>query len=377
MDIVERLVSSISELCASGHFRYAQFDHSVSGLQELQALVRNVDKELREWYAAVKDARSTIHCLNYFRSMELRLILEVLSDPDCALPKMEMCIELLQWAGIKNSGTALQEAREKFSAQILCLGNNVPFSLSENLMLIAKSLDPLFQIPPGIASTPGLMGSASFSGLMKLRSMNGRYPRKHNEALVLALVEESQMEHEAVVSLFHTRGLSLRDVPRNVLLCSSFTTWEEIHLLLLRCFQRAQQEVGLFCIAYFEKLSFECQAQFLVVLQEMVHEWEESNHQKFQGVSNYGEDCERLALVCCSKSQALLAVSHHLNVRVCHMGTLNADEVCKQLPAECSNMRVISSEIPGLGKTRKVYSMAPVYASSYSLSKACQFRFLV
>ena len=112
--------------------------------------------------------------------------------------------------------------------------------------------------------------------------------------------------------------------------------------------------MGLFCIAYIEKLSHECQAQFLVVLQEMVQEWEEKP----------GEDCERLAVVCCSKSQALLAVSHHLNVRVLHMGTLNPVEVRRQLPAQCSKMRVITSELPGLGKTRKVYnSAAPVRAS--------------
>jgi hypothetical protein len=362
VDIVERLVTLISELCASGHFQYAQFDHSLSGLQELQALVRNVENELREWYAAVKEARSTYYCLNYFRSMELRLILKVLSY-QCEPPEEEMCVELLQWAGIKNPLLALEEARENFAPRMQ-LRNDLPSNLSENLMLIAKSLDLLFQIPPSSASFPWLVGSASFSGLTKSRSINGSSPRNHNEALVLALVEESQMEHEAVVSLFHRRGLSLRNVPRNVLLCSSSTTWEEIHLLLLRCFQRIDQEVGLFCIAYIEKLSLECQAQFLEVLQEMANEWEERNHREPQRVSKYGDDCERLALVCCSKSQALLAVSHHLNVRVCHMGTLNSDEVCEQLPAECSNMRVITSEIPGLGKTKKVHSMAPVCASS-------------
>lgn len=365
---MERLVTSISELCASGHFGYAQFDRSLSGLQELQALARYVDRELQEWYAAVKQARSTNYCLNYFRSMELRLLLEVLRDPWCGCSKEDMCAELLQWAGIQDPRMALQLAKQK--ARQLNPGNNiVPPSLSESLKLIAMSLENFFQKPFIFGST-----AASSSGLMKSSSIKGLSPGKgHNEALVLALVEESHMEHEAVVSLFHKRGLSLRDVPRNVLLCSSFTTWEEIHLVLLRCFQRTEQDVGLFCIAYIEKLSFECQHQFLVVLQEMVHEWQERQHrEQAQRSSNFGEDCEQLAVVCCSKSQALLAVSHHLNVRVLHMGTLNPVEVRQQLPAECSNMRVITSDLPGMGKTRKVFSQAPVCVSSWSHSKSGQ-----
>lgn len=346
VDIVERLVTSITELCASGHFRYARFDCTVSGLQQLQALARNVDEELREWYAAVKQARSSNYCLNYFRSMELRFLLEVLTETSIKsasqLRKEDtMCVELLQWAGIQDPVLALQQVKQ--TANVL-LGTNtidVPTSLGDSLQLIALSLDNLFEEQPvSIAS----------STLKKSWSMKSG--GQHNGALVLALVEESHMEHEAVVSLFHKRGLSLRSVPRNVLLCSSFTTWEEIHLILLRCFQRTEQEVGLFCIAYIEKLSHECQAQFLVVLQEMVHEWDELHR------GEPGEILERLAVVCCSKSQALLAVSHHLNVRVFHMGTLNPDEVRQQLPDECSKMRVITSELPGLGKTRRIHGLA-------------------
>lgn len=124
-----------------------------------------------------------------------------------------MCVELLQWAGIKNPTAALENARRNF----VLLRKDEPSSLTENLMLIAESLDPLFETQ---------MGSASFCRLIKSRSINGSSLRKHNTSLVLALVEESQMEHEAVVSLFHKTGLSLRDVPRNVLLCNSSTTRE-------------------------------------------------------------------------------------------------------------------------------------------------------
>jgi hypothetical protein len=94
VDIVERLVTSISELCASGHFRFAKFDRSLSGLHLLQVLARSVDQELQEWYAATKQARSSHYCLNYFRSMELRLLLQVSEffsgyiSPTCYLKTM-------------------------------------------------------------------------------------------------------------------------------------------------------------------------------------------------------------------------------------------------------------------------------------------------
>ena len=174
---------------------------------------------------------------------------------------------------------------------------------------------------------------------------------KRGGAVVLALVEDPQREHDAVVSLFYNRGFSLRDIPRNILLCCSTTNWEEIHLLLLRCFKdRPNQRSSLFCIAYVENLSLDCQAQFLSTLQEMVLDWERSRpqHPQCDGIANV--EGERLSIVCCSKSQSLLEFSRQLHVRVCHMGALSLDEAQTQLPAECSNMRIVTSEIPGLGK---------------------------
>lgn len=350
VDIVEQLVSSISELCASGHFQYANFDQTLSGLQELKDLSQKVGKELGDWYAAVKQARSTHSCLNYFRSIELRLFLEVLSRSSKLSTKELTCKEILQWAGIRDADRALREAILNFR----CLES--PSEIDENylsacLNAIAMSIEHLFGKTRTSAS--GLVNSPksgpSFRG--------GRGAGKHNGALVLVLVENPDREHDAVVNLFHKRSLSLRDTPRNVLLCTSTTAWEEVDLLLRRCFvDEMGQKGGFFCIAYVENLSFECQAQFVITLQDLVQHWENHCPLELQG----GEDREQLALVCCSKNQAMFSVLRHLNVRVCHMVALSANEILNQLPAECKNIRVITSDIPGLGKSRKIRNMAPV-----------------
>lgn len=135
-----------------------------------------------------------------------------------------------------NPQVALEQAQTHNLIESRHRGNKSADILSGNLRLIVEFLEPLFY---KLFRKP-IKGS----------------PRKdrHSKALLvrLALVEdESHMEQElAIVSLFHQRGLSLRDAPRNVLLCSSFTTYEEVHLLLLRCFHRTgAQDVGLFCIA--------------------------------------------------------------------------------------------------------------------------------
>lgn len=351
VDIVEQLVSSISELCSSGHFQYANFDQTLSGLQELKDLSQKVGKELGDWYAAVKQARSTHSCLNYFRSIELRLFLEVLSRSSKLWTKELTCKEILQWAGIRDANGALQEAILNF----MCL-EELPSEIDENylsacLNAIAMSIKHLFG--RSHSSGSGLVNSPkpgpSFRG--------GRGAGKHNGALVLVLVENPDREHDAVVNLFHKRSLNLRDTPRNVLLCTSTTAWEEVDLLLRRCFvDEMGQEGGFFCIAYIENLSFECQAQFVITLQDFVQHWENHCPLELQG----GEDREQLALVCCSKNQAMFSVLRHLNVRVCHMDALSANEILNQLPAECKNIRVITSDIPGLGKSRKICNMAPV-----------------
>jgi hypothetical protein len=347
VDIVEQLVSSISELCASGHFQYANFDQTLSGLQELKDLSQKVGKELGDWYAAVKQARSTHSCLNYFRSIELRLFLEVLSRSSKLSTEELTCKEILQWAGIRDADRDLQRAKKMFLEPSETDENY----LSASLNAIAMSIQRLFE--ESRTSASGLVNSPksgpSFRG--------GRGAGKHNGALVLVLVENPDREHDAVVNLFHKRSLSLRDTPRNVLLCTSTTAWEEVDLLLRRCFvDEMGQKGGFFCIAYIENLSFECQAQFVITLQDLVQHWENHCPLELQG----GEDREQLALVCCSKNQAMFSVLRHLNVRVCHMDALSANEILNQLPAECKNIRVLTSEIPGLGKSRKIRNLKPV-----------------
>lgn len=72
---------------------------------------------------------------------------------------------------------------------------------------------------------------------MKLSFIKGlSFGKGYNEVLVLVFVEEFYMEYEVVVSLFYKRGFSLRDVLRNVLLCSLFMIWEEIYFVLFCCF---------------------------------------------------------------------------------------------------------------------------------------------
>lgn len=351
VDIVEQLVSSISELCSSGHFQYAHFDQTLSGLQELKDLSQKVGKELGDWYAAVKQARSTHSCLNYFRSIELRLFLEVLSRSSKLWTKELTCKEILQWAGIRDANGALQEAILNF----MCL-EELPSEIDENylsacLNAIAMSIKHLFG--RSRSSGSGLVNSPKPGPSFRVDRGAG----KHNGALVLVLVENPDREHDAVVNLFHKRSLNLRDTPRNVLLCTSTTAWEEVDLLLRRCFvDEMGQEGGFFCIAYIENLSFECQAQFVITLQDLGQHWENHCPLELQG----GEDREQLALVCCSKNQAMFSVLRHLNVRVCHMDALSANEILNQLPAECKNIRVITSDIPGLGKSRKICNMAPV-----------------
>lgn len=366
VNVVEQLVSSISELHTSGHFRYARFDRCLSGLVELKELYEEVAAELQDWNGAVIQARSTHPCLNYFQSPELRVLLQVLGGDVHLVQEEKMCEEIFQWAGIKNVQEALVEAKAIARTQLLpnqvsklIFGRKLEDNeadLSACLYKIAISIEGLFKNSATSIPTTDTSWRESREFIK-----GGPNFVKRGGAVVLALVEDPQREHDAVVSLFHNRGLSLRDIPRNVLLCCSTTYWEDIHLLLLRCFKdRTNQWGSLFCIAYVENLSLDCQAQFLSTLQEMVIDWERSHPQRPQrdGIANI--EGERLSIVCCSKSQPLLAFSRQMHVRVCHMGALSLDEAQNQLPAECYNMRVVTSQIPGLGKTRRIRNIAPV-----------------
>ncbi len=398
VNVVEKLIAFVTELHQCGHFSYAKFDKRVFGLLNLRQLTNFLEFELTTWKSTVLMARNQHPCLNYFRSIELRLLLEALIDNEDTISsiveaKLHSCLELFTWTGImdyttqnfiiaKNLAQELmlttlveqlndsKQIEDKEPCLSTCL-HTIAIVL-ENTIYMEKSMScstmPIIIQPT--SSSMSLISQPSSSSTSLGSELHGiGSVAKDEEPFKLVLVENPQDELNVMATLFHNQGQCLSQNASNVIICSHTTVWEEINLLLLRCFQdmKATQQQPplcgkgtiLFCVAYVEKLSLECQTQFLTMFQEMVKEWRQ--HQVGQQEALPPVDAttmkanKNLVLVSCSKSANLLQnLSCNLNIRLTYHTPCNVNALREMLPKKCSKMWTVTSNLPGMGKTTSI-----------------------
>ncbi len=123
---------------------------------------------------------------------------------------------------------------------------------------------------------------------------------KSRVGITLADVDDPLGELDAVATLFSERDLILRGNASNVIVCGPSTVWEDLYLLILRYLNDLGRENYFYCIVDVERLSFDCQAQLVTFIQNIVYEC---------------QICENeLALVSCSQSKFLHTLSQRLQV---------------------------------------------------------------
>jgi hypothetical protein len=391
VNVVEKLIAFVTELHQCGHFSYAKFDKRVFGLLNLRQLTNFLEFELATWKSTIFMARNQHPCLNYFRSIELRLLLEALIDNEDMISsivgaKLHSCLELFAWTGItdytaqnfiiaKNRAQQLmlttlveqlndsKQIEDKERCLSACL--HTIATVLENTIYMEKSMSSstmplIFQ--PSSSSTSLISQPSSSSTSLGLELHGIGSIAKDEEPFKLVLVENPQDELNVVATIFHDQGQCLSQNASNVIICSHTTVWEEINLLLLRCFQdmKATQQQPplcgkgtiLFCVAYVEKLSLECQTQFLTMFQEMVKEWRQHQVGQQEALPPVDATTMNLVLVSCSKSANLLQnLSCNLNIRLTYHTPCNVNVLREMLPKECSKMWTVTSNLPGMGKT--------------------------
>lgn len=295
IDVAEKIVAVLTELHSCGHFSYAKFDRVVPSFAELQTLTDFLKSELATWNAALLRARKEFLCLNFFRSVELRLILQVLllnheSSTEPA-EKLEHCLDLFKWAGVPSIDlNAVQKS---------VVRNLVPQLVTQ----IAESThdgkeDLIYDCLRRISFVIEL----SIYQVKKNLDADSSAPEKSKgrQGIILADVDDPQGELAAVATLFSERELILHGNARNVIVCGPLTAWEDLYLLILRYLNNLGREDYFYCIAYVERLSFDCQAQLVAFLQNIVHEYQIRENE--------------LALVSCSRSKFLYSLSQRLQV---------------------------------------------------------------
>ena len=294
INVAEQIVAMLTELHNCGHFSYAKFQRVVASFAELQILTDLLVSELRTWKAAMSRARDEFLCLNFFRSVDLRLIVDQLMNEKStqSKEKLEHCLDLFKWAGVPSIDL---EAVKRLAVRSM-----IPQSVTEIAKSSHDGKDHL------IYNCLRMISSVIESSIFQkkfVKNLDGEAATdklKGRQGIILADVEDPQGEFDAVATLFAERGLILHGNASNVIVCGPLTAWEDLYLLTLRYLNNLGQRNYFFCIVYVERLSFDCLAQLLAFLEKVVHEYPIPENE--------------LALVSCSRSKILQTVSQRLEV---------------------------------------------------------------
>ncbi|KAH7446603.1 hypothetical protein KP509_01G064300 [Ceratopteris richardii] len=335
VNLVEKLLEQLSDVQKSGHLLFHEVKWSISGLEFLHKRVNWMNGQIACWCKALRRAREAFNCLNFFKGIELRLMYQYFTGI-ASTRHSQICWEFLEWAKPGLDRTVMVRCKELFNfikldmdfdqtnwelhelhlnESLNCLGTAIRFIFG-NVHSHHPSAPSGFQLPEAANIAP-------------------------DERIHLVAVQDQQDELSVVVHIFHKHYGHLDKMSTNLLLCSSTTTWEEIDLIMFR-FLTSEKEPDAFVIAYVENLTFDCQSQLTERLQ----------HSSVATVEQL--TMHQLSLVCCAKSQALHGVAHHLKVPIKYWDGMEMTSITKKLPLTCQKMRVVTSDLSGMGKSRFV-----------------------
>ncbi|MCO5600108.1 hypothetical protein L7F22_054216 [Adiantum nelumboides] len=334
ISLTEKFYNQVSQAHKSGHFLFGSFKWCGSGISCLQEKVRWMDGQLTCWNAALDRARLQFNCLNFFKGIELRLIHYCFSS-EATTDQIQLCYELLKFVKPVLDRSKV-ESRLK---SCICRAENEKHTMSGkgSEIQIYACLQHLSSMMQELFTS--LSPELTFNQISNETTISD----KTEDSILLITVEEQHLEFNVVVEIFNKHKKRFRSQQHNLILCSSMTSWEEVHLLLLR-YSRSDDhdDSHVFVIAFIENLSFECQLQLALESQEM------AEIPRHQGVKNW------LVLVCWIGSQALQGISHHLKVPIQYMNGYAKDIIKHHLPEECCYMSVVTSELAGMGKSSKI-----------------------
>jgi len=312
------------ELCTQGEHFTQQFP-IILDQEDLKSKHDEFSQLLEEWNQDLENARHQYPMLNYFTPDQLwtlssfftakkkergansragRMVRQLLSKTDRRVNFERML-----------ATKALPDQAARLCERIISLGELLEDELGESELLLRRISQRIKTNPQDTAES----GTVS-----------------------VVIVENPTQTIPVVLSYYaNTRYLPL---PSQFLLCNSQTTWDEIHLLLLRCFLGRPGQ-GLFCIAGVENLDFDLQTRMMELIDEL------------QGEEAGSKGEWRLCLVC-GRGEAQQHIFDRFS-STCHPSQGLASETLKQLvQTVCPQAQRVISRQPGLGKTEAIFQAA-------------------
>ena len=324
VDLISEILRMCEELHSYGHPDFKKFWKILDSTHDIKALADNLTKRVQDWENLLETVRKEYVHLNYFHADQLWVLSEFFGQKKKAVKLSRAAVDLLRFVDTSITPEDVEQFMALSPKRLKRTGGH-----EGNLRAVGQTLESFFKFWKS-THVPPVVSSESEAAV------------KPNELFVAVLEEGSSQTVHVVMSLFeHTTGLVPQ--PSQVLFCHSETTWEEIERLLRRAFLVENQPHAkrLHCLANVECLPNDMQFDLVAAIK------------RFQATvdSDYW-----LSLVCRGRQDHPIVdqfadCSHHI-------GGITEARMRDRLAHLCPDVCVVTSDLPGLGKTEFIHGDA-------------------
>ena len=317
----------LTKLHSSGYLKYQNFEQKIKTTHGLKTTRDSLKDDLENWENELKTAREKFYFLNYYYSDQICTLYNFLINSskvitDDVLPLIHFVDRTITKQQLELHQESLKTSQESDS------------NVTPNLLVstVGEALENIFEVSqPAPKPMPNDDQTQSFQKLED-RVTGG-------ELFVATLEPKSPLTVNVLLALYESSSKAFPE-PYQTVFCSSQTKWEEIHLLLQRCFSYSERRYyeRLFCIVNVELLTNELQFKLVKEIK---------GNQKCHQNSDY-----KLALICRGGDHHHVVEQFAQNSH--HISGMSDLALSRCLKSGWPDVKMITSSLPGLGKTEHI-----------------------
>ena len=327
VNILCEMEELILKLRASGYIKYRTIEErTMSSTEELQQMKDELLKEWEMWEKSLYNARQQHYFLNFYWSDQLCVFYDFLTNPNRNQVDFKDVITMIRFVDPNTNEQDLREYGESFSNNHQNTPQKTP---CEVISIIGNALNELFK-------------DTRFVKRTILETETSSSPQQYDtstvqpgELFVAILPKEASAQSVNVVLTLYQKTSNTYPEPSQIVFCDQYKQWEEIQLLLRRCFSSNKDldQKSLFCLANVELL--ENEVQFRLV--EFIKESQKNNREYLLAIVCGGGDHHHIV-------EEFSQFSHRVP-------GMSYPEVSQRFQFSWPDVKFVTSPLPGLGKT--------------------------
>ena len=332
VNLLTEISTLLSKLRSSGYAKYRQFWKKMKTTDELQTNRDDLRHDLESWENLLEERRKKFYFLNYYRSDQLCKLYDFFTNASGS--DSAEVLSLIHFVDQKITKQQIQ--KHKSSQNEEAYSNDSPKLM---LTIVGETLENIFSdSQPTIRLIPESNQSQSYSKLEATVTSG--------EIFVASLEPESPLTANVMLTLYENTSQAFPQ-PYQIVFCTPETTWEELHLLLQRCFGHSGNPhcKSLFCIANVELLPNELQFKLVIAIKD--------RQKCYESCETVKENADyQLALICRGGDH------HHIVEQFAqyshHIAGMTDLALAHRLRCNWPHVKMVTSSLPGLGKTEHI-----------------------